>query len=169
MPDLATLLQTGCLIILAGLLVLAAWQDLRTLHMGNGLSIAIAALFCVWAATGLVAGTYSFTALGLSLACAAALFLVGAAVFAAGMLGGADVKLLAAVGLFAGPAQVGDLLLITALGGGLLGIAALAGMRLGPVASPGEASLRSRLKGRLPYGPAIAVGGLWVATRLVIG
>jgi len=60
-------------------------------------------------------------------------------------------------------------LLITALGGGLLGIAALAGMRLGPVASPGGASLRSRLKGRLPYGPAIAVGGLWVATRLVIG
>ena len=168
MPDLATFLQTGCLITLAGLLVSAAWQDFRTLHIGNGLPIAIAAVFGVWAAVGHLEGAYSITALGLSIACAAALFLVGAAAFAAGMLGGGDVKLLAAVGLFAGPAQVVDLLLVTALGGGLLGVAALAGAPLGPGAGPGEATLRGRLRGRLPYGPAIAVGGLWVATKLAI-
>jgi prepilin peptidase CpaA len=164
LPDLATLSQTVCLIALAGLLIAAAWQDMRTLHIGNGLSIAIAALFVGWAIIGLIAGSYTLQALGLSIACGAGLFAVGVAAFAIGILGGGDVKLLAAVGLFAGPAGILDLLLVTALAGGLLGIAVLAGAPIGPVPTPGEAALRRRL----PYGPAIAAGGLWVASRLAI-
>lgn len=165
MPDLATLSQTVCLMVLAGLLIAAAWQDMRTLHIGNGLSISIAALFVGWAVTGLIAGSYTLQAFGLSIACGAGLFAVGAAAFAAGIMGGGDVKLLAAVGLFAGPAGILDLLLVTALAGGLLGIVALAGAPIGPVSTQGEAALRRRL----PYGPAIAVGGLWVASRLAVG
>jgi prepilin peptidase CpaA len=165
LPDLATLSQTVCLIALAGLLIAAAWQDLRTLHIGNGLSIAIAALFVGWAVIGLIAGSYTLQAFGLSIACGASLFAVGMAVFAAGILGGGDVKFLAAVGLFAGPAGILDLLLVTALAGGLLGIAVLAGAPIGPVSTRGEAALQRRL----PYGPAIAVGGLWVASRLAVG
>jgi prepilin peptidase CpaA len=164
LPDLATLSQTVCLIVLAGLLIAAAWQDMRTLHIGNGLSIAIAALFVGWAIIGLIAGSYTLQALGLSIACGAGLFAVGVAAFAIGILGGGDVKLLAAVGLFAGPAGILDLLLVTALAGGLLGVAVLAGAPIGPVPTPGEAALRRRL----PYGPAIAAGGLWVASRLAI-
>jgi prepilin peptidase CpaA len=164
LPDLATLSQTVCLIALAGLLIAAAWQDMRTLHIGNGLSIAIAALFVGWAIIGLIAGSYTLQALGLSIACGAGLFAVGVAAFAIGILGGGDVKLLAAVGLFAGPAGILDLLLVTALAGGLLGVAVLAGAPIGPVPTPGEAALRRRL----PYGPAIAAGGLWVASRLAI-
>jgi len=169
LPDLATLFQTGCLIALAGLLIAAAWQDLRTLHIGNALSAAVAALFGVWSVIGMMSDTYTVVAFGLSVACAASLFVLGAVAFAAGVLGGGDVKLLAAVGLFAGPALIVDLLLVTALSGGLLGVAALAGVPIGGISSPGEASLRGRLRGRLPYGPAIAAGGLWVATRLVVG
>lgn len=165
MPDLATLSQTACLIVLAGLLFAAAWQDIRTLHIANGLSIAVAALFVGWAVIGLIAGSYTLQALGLSIACGAGLFAVGVAAFAAGILGGGDVKLLAAVGLFAGPAGILDLLLVTALAGGLLGIAVVAGAPIGPVSTRGEAALRRRL----PYGPAIAVGGLWVASRLAVG
>lgn len=169
MPHPATILQTGCLIIFAVLLLAAAWQDLRTLHIGNGLSIAIAALFCLWALAGLFAGSYSVTDLALAVGCAAALFLLGAAAFAGGLLGGGDVKLLAGVGLFAGPARAVDLLLVTAVVGGVLGAAVLAGVPIGPVSGQGEATLRERLRGRLPYGPAIAAGGLWVATQLAIG
>ena len=169
MLELATLFQTGCLIGLAGLLIAAAWQDLRTLHIGNGLPAAIVALFGLWAVVGLVAGDYTLLAASLAVACAASLFILGAAAFAAGMLGGGDVKLLAAVGLFGGPALIGDLVLATALAGGLLGVAALAGAPIGPIAGPGEATFRGRLRGRLPYGPAIASGGLWVAARLAVG
>lgn len=165
MPDLATLSQTACLIALAGLLIVAAWQDMRTLHIGNGLSVAIAALFVGWAVIGLIAGSYPLEAFGLSIACGAGVFAVGMAAFAAGILGGGDVKLLAAVALFAGPAGILDLMLVTALIGGVLGIAVMAGAPLGPVSTPGEAALRRRL----PYGPAIAVGGLWVASGLAVG
>lgn len=169
LPPLVTLFQTGCLLVVAGLLLAAAWQDLRTLRIANGLSAAIAALFGAWAVAGLSAGDYSPTALGLAIGCAGALFLLGTAAFGAGMIGGGDVKLLAAIGLFAGPSMILDLLLLTALGGGLLGVAALAGVPLGPVDGRGEATLRERLRTRIPYGPAIAAGGLWVATRLAIG
>lgn len=151
--------------ILASLLIAAAWQDLRTLHIGNGLSIAVAALFVGWAVLGLIGGSYTLQAFGLSIACGAGLFAVGAAAFAAGILGGGDVKLLAAVGLFAGPAGIIDLMLVTALAGGLLGFAVLAGAPLGPASIPGKAALRRSL----PYGPAIAAGGLWVASKLAVG
>ena len=165
MSGLAALPQTICLMALAGLLIAAAWQDLRTLHIGNGLSIAVAALFVGWAVLGLIEGSYTLRAFGLSIAVGVGLFVVGAAAFAAGILGGGDVKLLAAVGLFAGPAGMVDLLLVTALAGGFLGVAVLAGAPIGPASTAGEATLRKRL----PYGPAIAMGGLWVASKLAVG
>lgn len=165
MPLLA-LLQTGCLIVLAVLLVVAAWQDLRTLNISNSLPLSIVVTFVVWSILGLVAGTLTAQGIALSLGCAAALFLVAAAGFAAGMMGGGDVKLAAAVALFAGPALVVDFLLVVGLVGGVLGIVALAGVPIGPVANADGATVRGRLQGRLPYGPAIAAGGLWVAAGL---
>ena len=162
-------LQTGCLIVFALLLLRAAWQDLRTMHIADAVSLAIVASFAAWALSGLVLGTVSFSAIGLALACAAALFGVGAMAFAAGALGGGDVKLVAAASLFAGPALIVDFLMITALVGGVLGLAILAGAPIGPAAPAGEATtIRTRLRGGLPYGPAIAAGGLWVATMLAL-
>jgi len=163
------LFQSGCLVLLAGLLLVAAWRDLRTLRIGNELSIGIAALFGVWAVAGWLAGELSPLFLGTSVACAAGLFGVGAVAFANGMIGGGDVKFLAAVGLFAGPAHVVDFMLVTALVGGVLGLALLAGAPIRPVSSRGDATLRNRLRSRVPYGPAIAAGGLWVAMRLSLG
>ena len=95
-------LQTGCLVAFALLLLLAAWQDLRTMHIADAISLAIVVAFAVWALSGLVRGTLSFTAVGLALACAAVVFGAGAAAFAAGALGGGDVKLLAGVGAWIG-------------------------------------------------------------------
>jgi len=72
------------------------------------------------------------------------------------------VKLLAAASLFAGSAHMVDFLAVTALVGGLLGLALLAGAPIGPVAPASDGTLRARLRANLPYGPAIAAGGLWV-------
>jgi prepilin peptidase CpaA len=165
MPLLA-LLQTGCLIVLAALLVVAAWQDLRTLHISNSLPLSIVAAFVAWSILGLVAETVTVEGIALSVGCAAVLFLVAAAGFAAGMIGGGDVKLAAAVALFAGPALVLDFLLVVGIVGGVLGIIVLAGVPLGPVTNTGGTTVRGRLRGRLPYGPAIAAGGLWVTATL---
>ena len=126
----------------------------------SGLMLAIVPVFAVWALGGLILGTVSFAMIGLALACATALFGLGAIAFAIGVLGGGDVKLLAASSLFAGPALMPDFLMVTSLAGGVLGLAVLVGAPIGPVAPAGHATIRLRLRGGLPYGPAIAAGGL---------
>jgi prepilin peptidase CpaA len=160
--------QTGCLIAFAALLLLAAWQDWRTMQIADGISLGIAALFIPWALTGAVAGTFSWLDLALALACAAGMFGLGTLAFAAGAMGGGDVKLAAAASLFAGPGLMLDFVTVTALVGGLLGVAILAGAPIGSVASTGDGTVRARLRGSLAYGPAIAAGGLWVALALAL-
>ena len=81
-------------------------------------------------------------------------------------LGGGDVKLAAAMALFAGPSLMLDFLLVVGIVGGVLGIIMLAGVQIGPVAHAGGSTARGRLQSRLPYGPAIAAGGLWVVATL---
>jgi prepilin peptidase CpaA len=160
--------QTGCLIAFAALLLLAAWQDWRTMQIADGISLGIAALFIPWALSGVAAGTFSLLDLALALACAAGMFGLAALAFAAGAMGGGDVKLAAAASLFAGPGLMLDFVTVTSLVGGLLGVAILAGAPIGPVPSAGDGTVRARLRGNLPYGPAIAAGGLWVALALAL-
>jgi len=160
--SLPAVLEVVCLALFGTLLVAAAAKDLQAMQIPNAFSLAIAALFAIDAAAGLASGQISISAVGMALVCGAAVFAVGAAAFAAGALGGGDVKLLAAVSLFAGPAALFDFLTITALAGGLIAVAVLTGAPIGrPAASGG--SLRARLRGGIPYGPAICAGGLWVA------
>jgi prepilin peptidase CpaA len=61
-----------------------------------------------------------------------------------------------------------DFMMVTALVGGLLGVAILAGAPIGPMAPAGDGTVRARLRSGLPYGPAIAAGGLWVAASLAL-
>jgi prepilin peptidase CpaA len=163
-------LQIACLIAFALLLVTAAWQDLRTMHIADALSLAIVLAFVVWALSGLADGTFSLSGLGFAAACAVGVFGVGAVAFALGSLGGGDVKLLAASSLFAGPALMFDFVMVTALAGGLLSLAILAGAPIVPAGptAPADTTVRGRLRRGLPYGPAIAAGGLWVAMSLAL-
>jgi prepilin peptidase CpaA len=164
--SLLALLHVACLALVAALLIGAGVQDLRSMQIANGFSLAIAGLFVVWAAIGLAGDQMSLEDLGLSLGCGVVMFGAGAAAFAAGALGGGDVKLLAAVSLFAGLQRLPGFLIITAIAGGLLGLAMLAGAPLGRPTMAGAGPLRQRLRSGLPYGPAIAAGGLWVAGSL---
>jgi prepilin peptidase CpaA len=165
---LFALVQSGCLIAFALLLLAAGWQDLRTMRIADRLSVAIVGAFLVWALAGLAAGTLVMGDLALAVTCSVGVFFLGALAFAAGALGGGDVKLLAAATLFAGSSFLFDFLTVVALAGGAMGIAILAGAPIGPapVANDGS-TVRARLRSGLPYGPAIAAGGLWVAAHLV--
>ncbi|MBL6652959.1 MAG: hypothetical protein ISP49_15290, partial [Reyranella sp.] len=58
--SLSTLVQTGCLIVFALLLLMAAWQDLRSMQIADGLSLGIVGAFAAWALAGLAGGTLSF-------------------------------------------------------------------------------------------------------------
>jgi prepilin peptidase CpaA len=165
--SLLALLQIGCLGAFAILLIAAGWQDLRTLKIANSLSLATVASFAVWATAGFALGRLSAVMLGMTIICGLAVFAVGVLGFAGGVVGGGDVKLLAAASLFAGPTHMVDFLAVTALIGGALGLALLAGAPIGPAAPTVDGTLRARLRGGLPYGPAIAGGGLWVTAALV--
>lgn len=137
------------------------------MRIANGISLAVVGAFVIWAAAGFASGRLTFVDAALAVGCGGALFAVGAFAFAVGALGGGDVKLMAAAGMFAGPDHVVEFLIIMALVGGLLGLAILAGAPVSPAISTGGAgSVRARLRGGLPYGPAIAAGGAWVAVCL---
>jgi prepilin peptidase CpaA len=166
--SLLSLLQSVCLGTFALLLIAAAWNDVRTMRIPNRLSIAIVGVFAVWAALAMAQERLAPIDLGLSVLLAVVVFILGALAFAIGAFGGGDVKLLSAASLFAGPALLPDLLLVMAIVGGLMGCAIAAGIQIGPQPAPGgAATVTSRLRASLPYGPAIAAGGLWITLALI--
>jgi prepilin peptidase CpaA len=106
-------------------------------------------------------------------------FVLCAILFAAGIFGGGDTKLLAAIMLWAGPALAPSFLIYTMLAGGVLALAWLTPVRRLMPAAPlpaqvqGEPTvsaggLRSRFHQPTPYGAAIAAGGFYVVAARVL-
>lgn len=146
----------------AAVFVWAALSDARRYLIPNAASVLLAALFAVYA-FAVPEGVLSGPSILAHAATGAVVFGLGAGLFYAGIMGGGDVKLFAAAALWAGPERIADALLATALAGGVLGVAMLAVRRLTSRAAPtpsGETAV-SAVDARLPYGIAIAAGGLW--------
>ena len=155
--------------IVFGTLAFAAATDVARRRIPNGLSIIVAACF-------LAAGVASPDRVDLlgGAWVGGAILIVGVVLFALGKIGGGDVKLLAAMGLWAGPAAAMDFLLVTALAGGalamfyllpeinyLIGWMRAAIERRAPALQGIEVQSNFRTHG-LPYGVAIAAGGIFV-------
>ena len=98
-----------------GLMAVAAFEDLRRLVISNRLILALCVLWPFYLA---IAPNLSLASGGLAAGCAAAVFAVGALLFARGLIGGGDVKLLAVATLWAGPTATPALLVWTGLLGG---------------------------------------------------
>lgn len=158
--------QIACLVVFGLLLLGAAWQDWRTMRIADALPLAIIATYVVWAASSMALGTLSLASATLGSIGSGILFSAAMVAFAGRLLGGGDVKLLAAASLFAGPDLMADFLLVTALAGGVLGIAVLAGTSIGPILPSSQLNASAPPLRHLAYGPAIAAGGLWIATLL---
>ncbi len=138
--------------LLALLLVIAAAIDVRTYTISNRLNLAVALLAPLfWWSVALPV----WPGVALQLAVAAAVFVLLALAFYAGMMGGGDVKLAAAVALWLAPPDTLRFLVFMSLAGGVLTVALLIAHRL-----------RSR-PGRpeIPYGVAIAVGALAILAQ----
>lgn len=94
-----------------------------------------------------------------------AVLVAGMCLFAAGLMGGGDVKLLAVTSLWAAPDRLLEMLFVMTLAGGVLGLLVIAGNRLR--ALPAFGALPPLSTATVPYGVAIAAAGLWVvAPRL---
>ena len=142
-----------------GLLLCAAFQDVRQRLIANRLSLLLLALGLV--RHGLRAPD-DWVALAGAVVAAAAVLAAGFGLWRCGALGGGDVKLLTAATLFVGLDGLPTLVIGTALAGGVLALAAL----LRSVLSPLSPWFHGRLmapaidtSGRsLPYAVAIAAG-----------
>lgn len=168
-------LQFVDLILISGLAALvigAALSDWERYVIPNRLSIAIAGLFGAHAGIILLRGGEPM-ALVWALACGAAVFAAGAVLFSQKVLGGGDVKLMAACALWAGPNHIVEFVVVTSLFGALLSAAFLL-PALRHKADPADGhvgthvgTLASALRRRLPYGLAIATGAVVVCLRLL--
>jgi prepilin peptidase CpaA len=133
--------------LLAILLVYAAIVDIRTFTISNRLNLAIALLAPV---SWLSAGVPLWPDAAIIVAVAAGVFVLLAVAFYAGMMGGGDVKLAAALALWFSPVTTLNFLIYMSIGGGVLTAVVLLLHRAKK--KPG--------KPEVPYGVAIAFGGL---------
>lgn len=143
------LLQYALLIALAIALVIAAISDIRSRKIYNSLNAAIALGAPVfWFASGMAV----WPDMAIQLGFAILVFAAFAGLFALGMIGGGDVKLLGALALWFAPLDFLQLLLIMAVVGGLIAVAFVVRRMV----------LKPKTQAQLPYGVAITVAALWV-------
>ena len=138
--------------ILAAMLLLAAAGDLKSRTIPNWLNAAIAlAAIPFWWMTGLAL----WPEIAVQVAVAAAVLLLFAIAFHFGAMGGGDVKMVSALALWLPPMAVLKLLVIMSLAGGVLTLAMLIRHKLA----------KSQGQLEIPYGAAIAFGGLWLISE----
>jgi prepilin peptidase CpaA len=158
MSGFGGLAQTAMIGTLCALLVWAAASDVQRYIIPNRICLSLLILYPGYA-IGL-----SPAEIGIAAAIAVTVFAVGAGLFSFGMMGGGDVKLLAAVSLWAGCAYFPAFVLLTAIAGGVLALWWSPVLRyfFPTIATAKSANGRPAI----PYGVAIAVGGLFVAVNL---
>ena len=172
------------------LLILAALTDLRERRIPNWLTAGAAALYPVYLVLTPVPTAW-LGAFGLALLVG----VVGVVLFARGLVGGGDVKLIAAISLWAGLDHFAIFALVTTLTGGVLGLSSLWLQRWSPLlqahlagiglvaasARPEAAATAGSAESAacpaveatapaaptLPYGVAIAAGGVAVVIELM--
>lgn len=139
------------------LVAAAAVSDLRSRTIPNDLSIALLLLYPAH-----VVASPAPVAWPAAAGLAAAVLAAALVPFARGWMGGGDVKLLAAIALWAGPAQLPAFLLVTSFAGGLLAMLMLGGHQYGIAAACRMAGLPrlgdAFLDRAIPYALAIAAG-----------
>lgn len=179
------MLLYACFASLLTLLILAALTDLRERRIPNWLNAGVAALYPVYLLLSPVPVAWP-SAIAMSLLVG----LVGLALFAREVIGGGDVKLITAISLWAGIDQFVLFAVVTTLTGGIVGLttlwywrwrplihAHLAGFGLASIGRGGPSVAAAGESGpsvpampapaTLPYGIAIAAGGVAVVIQLM--
>ena len=145
------------------MVIVAGLKDLTTMKIPNGINLAI---FFSFYPVALIVGL-DWTTIGLSTLIGFGVLLVGMIMFALRWIGGGDAKLFAAAAVWMGPDGVLAFLILSALIGGAFCLVLLLARARFQVMVPFLPSWAQRLmepKGDLPYGVAIAAGGLWAYT-----
>jgi prepilin peptidase CpaA len=137
---------------LALMLLWAAVVDIRTRTIANGLNLAIALMAPLfwWAA-----GVDLWPDAAMRMGVAVAVFLLFALAFQLGAMGGGDVKLAAALALWFSPGSTLKLIVLMSIAGGVLTLIVMIEHKL----------KKNEGRPEVPYGVAIAFGGLWLLAQ----
>jgi prepilin peptidase CpaA len=153
----------------ASLLMLAAISDLRALHIPNWISVALVGAF----AASALAAPDPMAAL-VPLGPALLVFAGAAGIFALGLFGGGDAKLLPAAVLWVVPAQVPLLLCLVAILGGIIAVllVLVRPMIVGAATFAGQAHFLEGIpvlsnKRAVPYG--VAISGATILMMILSG
>ena len=155
------------------LLIIAAIKDARQFIIPNWLPASLTMLFLLAVGFGWTQEISLFpTSLWLHILTMAGVLIFFTILFATGQMGGGDVKLIAAVSLWAGPYYVFDFILITALAGGVIAAIQLirGGMQKKSIANYTGDDLQQNeqaVQKAVPYGIAIGFGGIFCAQQLL--
>lgn len=141
--------RVALLCALGALLIAAAITDLRARIISNRLNLAVAALAPLW---WLANGYALWPDMAVQLLVGAAIFTLFAALFALGMMGGGDVKLLTALALWFPWQAVLSLVVLMALLGGVVTLVTVVHHRM----------TRRLGQPEIPYGVAISLAALWL-------
>lgn len=150
-----TIPQIALMALFAGLLLYAAWGDIRARIIPNWLNAAIALAAPLW---WLAIGVPPWPGMAILVAGSAIVFAIFATTFALGLMGGGDVKLLTAVALWFAPLPLMRMIVAMALIGGVLTLFMVVLHRARR--APGQPEI--------PYGVAISAAALWVMTNGIL-
>lgn len=142
----------GLLGLLAAMLAWIAVVDVRTYTISDRLNLAIALLAPVyWLSAGVPLWPDAAIRIGVGIG----VFLLFAVAFYLGAMGGGDVKLAGALALWFTPYESLKLIVIMSLVGGLLTLVVLGFHR----------ARKKEGRPEVPYGVAIAAGGMWLLAQ----
>ena len=150
------------------LVLVAAASDIAMYRIPNIVILMIIALYPIYviAAPGEQEWLWSLGIFALTIA-------IGIPLAHFRIFGGGDMKLLAVILLWAGPALASPALVLSVLAGGLISILMLTKVRFviaGALASIGRESLgKMFLAKNMPYGVGLAFGGVFVGWGLMVG
>ena len=140
---------------LALMLLAAAWGDIRTRTIPNGLNAAIALLAIPWWWAN---GWALWPDIALQTGIVAIIFGIFAIAFIFNAMGGGDVKLITALALWLKLVPLIQMLVVMAVAGGLLTLFMLARHRW----------LKAEGRPEIPYGVAIVAAWFWVVANDVL-
>ncbi|MDV7340378.1 prepilin peptidase [Terasakiella sp. A23] len=149
--------------LFAAFLLVAALEDVRRYRIPNVVIVILAAIYPVYIFVAPFEVSFAW-----SFGVATTFFLIGVGLFAAGIMGGGDVKLMTVAGLWAGLEGLFPFLIGMALVGGAMSLfMMMAPARNGCAylcAHMGLYSIQEKIMtDKLPYGVAICAGGLYAA------
>ena len=143
----------------SALMIYAAYSDLKSYTLPNFISLILVAGFALI----MVILQPPLSVVGWHVGVGAILFVIGFILFATGLFGGGDVKVIAALGLWLGPMNVLSFLTLMTIFGGVLAVALLVFRKIEIpqhwLENSAIAGLHSKEEG-IPYGVAIALAAL---------